>query len=179
MKVLCTPIKTSEEDIRTKLQQEGKFNFNHLLIRNKEITGVELRYVEYFVLKYHMIHKRSLLSKKPDGLRYTHQNVNLLGNGSTGTTSLMETLPEMVTVDVDARQLQKADYGPDKMHTSARTTMIKMNRRHAGGGIPQFELQEAVSLYRPFWLVYYGDARKDGRRLCSVRPADGFTVGKW
>ena len=126
-----------------------------------------------------MIHRRGFLRKLPLEQAYSRQTVYLLGNGSTGYTSVMEVLPETQTVEVNENQLQPADYGPDKMSLNARITMLKMYRRRVGGRIPDFELLEAKSLYRPFWLVYYGEPKNNGRRLCSVRAADGFTVGKF
>lgn len=179
MKVLCTPVTVSEEVMRQRMHTEGKFSFNQLLVRRKEISRLEIRYVEYFILDYQITHKNIALFRR--GLRnmqkYSHQQVFLLGNGSTGATSFMETQPKTVEMDIPDSQLQKADYGPEQMRLSARTTLTKLVRRHMGGRIPDFQLQGAVSIYRPFWLIYYGQARTDGRQLCSVRSADGYSVG--
>lgn len=180
MKVLCTPVKTSEQAIREQVRGEGKLNFNQLLVRGKQVSRVELRYVEYFVMKYQMIHRKgfSLFRRNSTEVgRFTTQTVYILGNGSTGSTSYMEVLPEMVTEDVTAR-LQKADYPVDRMKLSARITLIKLFRRHMGGRMPDFQMLEATSLYRPFYLIYYDFPRGDGKQLCSVRAADGYSVGK-
>ncbi|MCI8678018.1 MAG: hypothetical protein HFF46_06740 [Lawsonibacter sp.] len=179
MKVLCTPVTVFEEDMRQRMQQEGKFSFNHLLIRRKEISRLEIRYVEYFILDYQIIHKKAAFFRRDqeDMRKCSRQQVFLLGNGSTGATSFMETQPQKVEMDIPDGQLQKADYGPEQMRLSARTTLVKLVRRHMGGRIPDFQLQKAVSIYRPFWLIYYGETRADGRQLCSVRSADGYSVG--
>ena len=178
MRVLCTPVTCQEQDIREELKREGKFNFNRLLVRDKEISRMELRYVEYFILKYRMIHQKKirLFSKREE--TPLAQTVYLLGNGSTGYTSYMEVLPKTLEQEVESGKLQKADYSVERMRGHARITLVKLFRSHGGGWIPNFELLESKSLYRPFWLIYYGNPRRDGRTLCAVRAADGYRVGK-
>lgn len=179
MEILCAPVKTTEEEMRDMLSHEGKLSFNRLVVRGKEITRMELRYVEYFVMKYDMIHKKGYpWSKLPEDQRTSKQKVYLLGNGSTGAVSHMEMIPEMETTDIPKDQIQRADFDVDSMQRTAKATMIKLHRRHMGGRMPSFQLLETISFYRPFWLIYYNSTRKDGRTLCSVRAADGYWVGK-
>lgn len=178
MELLCTPVKVNEEEMRQLLSREGKFALNSVIVHGKEIVGMELRYVEYFVMKYHMIHDRRPLFSRKNAPRQLTQTVYLLGNGSTGAVSHMDADPLKVTQEVASEQIQRADYSADSMQRTAKTTMLKMFRQHVGGWIPSFELLDVQSLYRPFWLIYYNSTRKDGRRLCSIRAADGYQVGK-
>lgn len=176
MKTLATPVRISEQEIRRKATEDNKFSFNRLQVRNRTISRTELRYVEYFVMEYQMIHREWFGLKKEQEPKT--QTVYLLGNGSTGYTSYMEVLPQTIPIDAEENNLQKADYSVDQMSGQAKITLLKLFRRHIGGRIPQFRLVSARSLYRPFWLVYYDGAKKDGRTLCAVLNADGYQVGR-
>ena len=180
MNISCTPVIKSETEIRESICSEGKFNLNWLFTRNCKIRNIELRYVEYFMLKYNMVHNVkgfSFRTKKQEVA--ARQPIYLLGNGSTGAVSYMEIQPKIVSMNLDPHQLQPADYSVESMNGNARLVMMKVFRRTIGGRIPSFELVNSVSFYRPFWLIYYDKMREDGTSLCAVRAADGYSVQKF
>ena len=179
MKIECTPVTLSEEELRERLERMGPFNLNRFLIGRRPIRKIELKYVEYLLLDYEVDCKKSgLLS----GLRHERRDaephgIRLIGNGSTGSVSYMETFPKTEYRDVEQAQIQGKDFGPAEMARDARMLIAKVMRRLLGQRFPNAVLTRVKSIYRPFWAVYYGDVReKDGKSLCWPWAADGFTV---
>lgn len=174
MLISCTSVVLEKEELEKKLRKRGIFNPNRFLIGNRPITKIELRYVEYLILEYDLTFRENLLDLKRE--QGSTVGIRLIGNGSTGSVSFLEKMPETEQREFGELLVQKADYKAEDMRKEAVFTAGKVCRKLLGKRCRQVELKNVWSLYRPFWAVFYGEPRKDGSVLCCPYAADGFTV---
>lgn len=177
MMVSCTPIVLDRVELEKKLQKHGFLNFGRFLTGGRPVTKIELKYVEYLILDYEMKLGKGLGAFLKGGSKQPEtQRIRMIGNGSTGNVSFLEIIPPLETRDVPESIMQSKDFGPDDMKQNAKHIGITVCRKLTGKICREIELTKVSSIYRPFWAVYYGESREDGKVLCRPYAADGFTI---
>lgn len=166
MVISCTPIVLEKEELEKKIYKHGFLNFSRFLAGGRPVTKIELKYVEYLILDYKMGLGRKLEA----------QSIHMIGNGSTGSVSFLKAIPVLETKEIPESMIQYKDYGPEAMKQNAKQIATVVCRKLTGKICRQIELTKVTSIYRPFWAVYYGEPRKDGKVLCRPYAADGFTI---
>jgi len=177
MLIECTLVVLSKEELKQRLQNRGIFNPNRFLTGSRPVTKMELRYVEYLILDYRMESGRSwfqIIKNHPEESEV--QEIRLIGNGSTGSVSFLEATPDTELREIPESMIQPKEYDADDMSQDAKYLTVKIGRRLAGRYYQKLELTGISSIYRPFWIAYYGEPRKDGKVLCCPHAADGFIV---
>lgn len=176
MLIACTPVVLEKEDLEKKLKTGGFFDLNRLLTGGRPVSKMELKYVEYLLLDYEIKLGKSLGALLKRGEQPMVQGIRLIGNGSTGSVSFLETVPAIRTMEIPESMIQHKSYGPDEMKKDANYVAATACRKLTGRRCRELELKSVSSIYRPFWAVYYGEPRKDGKVLCRPYGADGFVI---
>lgn len=178
MLITCTPVVLNKEDLERKLNTKRFLDPNSLLTGGRSVTKMELKYVEYLILDYEIRLGKGLGAFLKGQRQQEVQGIRLIGNGSTGSVSFLETVPSARMMEIPEAMIQRKDYGPNDMKKEAGYLAAMVCRKITGRRCQEIELKNVSSIYRPFWAVYYGQPRKDGKVLCRPYGADGFTIKK-
>lgn len=176
MLIACTPIVLEKEELEKNLSSKRFLSLNRLVTRGYPVTKIELKYVEYLILDCEIKLGKGLIDLLKGEKGQETSRIRLIGNGSTGSVSFLEAVPVTQTMEVPESVIQQKDYGPEDMKKEAGCVAAVVCRKLTGRRCQGIELKEVYSIYRPFWAVYYGEPRKDGKILCCPYGADGFTI---
>ena len=176
MQIECTQLVMDEEELRKKLKKDI-FSFNAFVIGRRPISRIELKYVEYLVMEYDLIFKSNPIQKfiAPQAASSCYK-LRVIGNGSTGDVSFLSKVPETEKKTVQEADVQYRVYEPNDMDRDVQNIAAKVSRKELGLRFPKARLSSIKSVYRPFWAVYYGAPKSDGRQLCCPYAADGFVI---
>ena len=177
MQIECTSITLSKEDLEKQLQKKGTLWLNKLFTCGRTVSNIELKYVEYLILEYKISFRKNLGTMLSGNREQENmQSIRMIGNGSTGSVALLEMLPSLEVKDVPASMIQPKDYEPENMKFDSKQVAVIFSRKMLGKRCRTIEFTGVTSVYRPFWAVYFGEARADGKMLGRPYAADGFTI---
>ena len=137
---------------------------------------------------------RSLLSFKGDGTQEKSQppilidkdassglhKILIISNGTSGAPALVDTIPEIEQIEIDEEEyediVQEADFTEDEMITNAKKLAVRVMHRMVGG-IPEVGNIRTKTIYRPFYVAFYGDVVEGNKVRYITIPADsGYTT---
>jgi len=96
----------------------------------------------------------------------------MLANGSTGSVAWVENMPDIVTLqDVDETCVQLSDKSDNDLIRRGRKIALKVIHRFAGG-IPELEVVRIETVFRPYWVAFYGDVAEGKKVRYKPIPAD-------
>ncbi|MEI8216616.1 MAG: hypothetical protein WCF96_05910 [Eubacteriales bacterium] len=140
------------------------------------LTKLQLHYFEYKLLRLETTFDKPLLfrllpSRKK--LLSKKMEVMILGNGTTGSVALVESHPDLVAVDLEDDSCIQYAYCPEEnMIANAKKLALRVLHRMRGG-MPSVEEIETTSVFRPFWVAYYGEVVPGNKVRYKTIAADG------
>jgi len=168
MDIQIFPIKLAREEAETMARQKGGL-FWRTVFSRKDLSELRQHFVEYKVITLEAVFRptiiQRLLFRKTD---IRKQKIQMLANGSTGSVSWIESMPEIVTMNgVDENAIQLSDRNDDRLVSRCRKVAVRVMHRFAGG-IPELEVLSIESVYRPFWIALYGNTSANNK--CRYLP---------
>ncbi|UWD49282.1 hypothetical protein NYR90_03355 [Clostridioides difficile] len=175
MDIRVLPIKI-EKDEAIDIAKSGKNSLlSRLILKNKEAHEVRLHYIEFKVVTLKIHQNKSIFMKKKQASNINE--LNILVNGSTGAGSIVPELPIAETVkNIDSNIVQYSDKDERRVKAKANKMAIRLAHRFMGG-IPEVEIVNIESIFRPYWVVFFGKVELNTRVSYLPVEADGFVIG--
>lgn len=166
--------KMSREEAWKIAERKGDWLWN-LVFNKHPLTELRLMYIEYVLLELETASSPTLVSKlKKAPFKPIRKNIQVLVNGSTGGVALVGDndlkIEDMVFDDNTEYQLSAFDH--EEVVKRAKMLAHKVTHRTMGG-MHEAEIVGQSSLYRPFWVAFYGEVREGNRVRYITIPADG------
>ncbi|HBF4082744.1 TPA: hypothetical protein KQC97_000838 [Clostridioides difficile] len=175
MDIKALPIKITKEEA-IEIAKSGKNSlFSKLILKNKYAHEVRLHYIEFKIVML-KIHKTKSIFKNR---RYSNDinELKILVNGSTGSGSIVQDFPTYEIVkNVDCNIVQYSDKDERRVKAKANKMAMRLTHRFMGG-IPEIEIVKIESIFRPYWVVFFGKVELNRRVSYLPIEADGFVIG--
>ncbi|MDB0440417.1 hypothetical protein C4R89_12830 [Clostridioides difficile] len=175
MDIRALPIKITKDEA-IDIAKSGKSSLlSRLILKNKEVHEVRLHYIEFKIVTLKIHPNKSTFMKKK---RTNNVNeLNILVNGSTGAGSIVQELPiSEIVKNVDSNIVQYSDKDERRVKAKANKMAIRLAHRFMGG-IPEVEIVKIESIFRPYWVVFFGKVELNTRISYLPVEADGFVIG--
>ena len=145
-----------------------------VVFSSNKLSEIRQHFIEFKLITFEAIHKpttfEKLVSKKTE---IKKQTITLLANGSTGSVSWVDSMPEIVLIkNIDSNIVQTSDRDNAYMISRGRRLATKVMHRHIGG-VPELEVLKIESVFRPYWIAFYGDAIEGKKVRYKPIAADG------
>ncbi len=173
MDIRLFEIKVSREEAAERARRKGSLVWKAVFAKAR-LSEIRQHFIEFKLLTFEVLHRPSLLERWFFHRTETKkQTVTVLGDGSTGAVAWVESLPRIVELSgVDENIVQWADQRDDRLANRARALALKVVHRHVGG-VPEINLLRVESIFRPYWIAFYGEVI-EGRKVRYLPiPADG------
>lgn len=177
MMVSAFPAVSSKEDIKKNGRAFGGI-LGRVLLLNRKPTSIRLFYIEFKIIRLNISYKPSWIDKiLTANNRLKGQNMSLIVDGTCGAAALIDSRPPVVRIEVDENRIQYSDLTDDELLLRARKTATRILRRHIGG-FPMIDLFSIDSVFRPYWIVFYGDPKPGHKVRYIPVPADGCSSNR-
>lgn len=172
MKISAFPIVCSKEDITRDGRVYGGL-LGRLFLLNRKPTSIRLFYIEFKVITLGIEHPPSLIDRWVFGKKTPRfQTMPVIADGTCGATAWADSLPPIVEVEADPQSIQRSDFSDEELVRRAKKTALRILRRHVGG-FPMIEFSSIESVFRPYWIVFYGKLEENRKVRYIPVPADG------
>lgn len=173
MDIKSFPVKINEVEARKIALEKGGM-FWRMVFSKLPVTEIRDHFIEFKLITFMATHKPSLVERllfKKSEIK--KQKVTMLADGSTGSISWVESMPEAVIMKgIDELKVQKSDKENDYLVSRGRRIATQVLHRHVGG-VPELEVVSIETVYRPYWIAFYGDVIEGKRVRYKPIPADG------
>ncbi|MGE5632349.1 MAG: hypothetical protein ACM3TR_14810 [Caulobacteraceae bacterium] len=173
MDINSFPLITTKEEAKALAERKGTF-VGRMLLKGKKVSEIRLHYVEYKLITYEITHNPSFIEKV---INKNHekktQKIKMIANGSTGGVAWAEVLPEIIVVkDIDEDMVQLSDKREEDLISRGKKIATRIIHRHIGS-IPELKVLSVESVFRPFWVAFYGEVVQGVRVSYLPIAADG------
>lgn len=156
MKIQAFPILLSEKEAYACAEKRG--NLLGRLLISKDHIDLKLMYLESREIIFRMTYEPAPLMRllgKKTGPKHS-QKIRMLVEGTRGVPAYMEEEPKLVEVEIDdPSMIQDSEIPDERLIQEARYLARRMVRRQAGRTVT-LEVEEMRSLYRPYYVAFYG-----------------------
>ena len=176
MNINALPIKvTKEEAIDIAKKGRGSF-LSRLILMNKDIHEVRLHYIEFKLVTVEVKYDKSGFRKSNKDNKIN--TIKILVNGSTGAGSLVQDIPKATIVkNINEDIIQYSDKDESRIRGKANKMAMRMSHRFMGG-VPDIKIINIESLFRPYWIVFFGEVKENHRVSYLPVEADGFVINR-
>lgn len=176
MQITATPISMTEAEA-LKVAHGGGNVVGKALYGKKDIT-LRLMYLEsrevIFNLTYQPAPLMRWLGKKTSDR--PAQKIRMMVEGTRCTASYSGEPIKTVDIEVDNEEaVQKTEFSDQEIVQTAKRMAVRMVRRQIGQ-VPFAELYAMRSIYRPYYVAFYGELKMGTRVRYLPIPADGNRV---
>lgn len=175
MDIRALPIKIKKDEA-IDIAKNGKNSLlSKLILKRKDAHEVRLHYIEFKIVTL-KIHKNKSIFMKKKHFNDTNE-LKILVNGSTGAGSIVQELPvHEIVKNVDCNIVQYSDKDERRVKAKANKMAMRLTHRFMGG-IPEIEIVKIESIFRPYWVVFFGKVELNTRVSYLPIEADGFVIG--
>ena len=176
MKINCFEKVVSEEEARKKAEKRGGF-IGKLLIKDDVPITIKPLYIENKIITLEMEFLQNFISKIlfKNKKRNKGTKIRLIGNGSTGGVAYYDSPPKLETKEVNEENIQLSVYDDDTMIRKGKTMARKMVRRQIGGNVI-FNLFNIESVFRPYYVAFYGEMKEGNKVRYIAISADAGSL---
>ncbi|MEG1164041.1 MAG: hypothetical protein RSE31_04880 [Anaerovoracaceae bacterium] len=174
MDVTILEQKMSREQAMKIALKKGDWFWN-LVFHSKPLGELKLLYVEYIIFDIETKSTPGIFHNWRMKSQYipTKKNVQVLVNGSTGGVSLITDKLNLIEKEFDdSVSYQNTSFSDDEVIIRAKKLVQKITHRTMGG-LHEAKIVEYMSIYRPFWVAYYGKMQEGNKVRYITIPADG------
>ena len=176
MQSTATPkVMTDAEALRT--ARQGGNVFGKALYGSGEIT-LKLMYLESREVILDLYYQPAPIMKilgKGEAPTEPSQKIRMVVEGTRCTASYSEDPIKTQEIDVKEEILQKTEFPDDKIVAAAKRHALRMVRRQIGK-VATAELSSMRSIYRPYYVAFYGKYEMGKRIRYLPIEADGHKV---
>lgn len=176
MEIMALPKLMTEEAAMEIAEKRGNF-LGRLLLKEKRIT-LKLMYLESKEIIYNMTYQSLPLMKKSrlSSGGPQAQKIRMMVEGTQCTPAFLDEPLNTVKVQVDEEdQLQNTAFPEQKLIEEGKYLARRMVRRQSGRNVCM-EAESIHSVYRPYYVAFYGDMVEGTRVRYLPIPADGNEI---
>ncbi|WP_371371707.1 hypothetical protein [Sporomusa aerivorans] len=178
MDIRAFPIRIEKEEAGKMAEERGRF-LRKIFCRGKSLSEIRLHFIECKLITYEITHKPNILDKlfaRKTG--NSKQKITMLADGSNSSVAWVDTMPDVVTLaDVHEDQIQYSDKDEKTLVNRGRSVALKVVHRHVGG-IPEIRTVLVESVFRPYWVAFFGEVADGKKVYYSPIAADGCKINK-
>ncbi|HVI41989.1 MAG TPA: hypothetical protein VM577_15160 [Anaerovoracaceae bacterium] len=173
MDIRSFPIKTGKDEAENIARGKGGLLWN-TVFSGMNLTQIKRHFIEFKLITFEATYRPSLIARLFSRKTETKkQTITMLANGSTGSVSWVDSMPDIVTIkDVDDLDVQLSDREDDDLCKRGKKIATQVIHRHVGG-VPELELIKIESVFRPYWIAFYGDVVEGNKVRYKPIAADG------
>ena len=179
MKITATP-KTMSEAEALRVARGGGNVFGKVMYGGKDIT-LKLMYLESREVILNLHYQPAPLMRwlgKDKTCGPTVQKIRMIVEGTRCTASYAEDPLKTCAVEVENENaVQKTEYADDKIFAAAKRPALRMIRRQIGK-VAFAELDSMRSIYRPYYIAFFGEMKMGERVRYIPIAADGNQVSR-
>ncbi|MFR7990369.1 MAG: hypothetical protein ACLU5F_07210 [Anaerovoracaceae bacterium] len=166
-------LKMNSEEAWKIAEKKGDWLWN-LVFRNLPLTRLQLMYIEYEIISIKTVGRPALLSRIRGRSKPICKRMDILVNGTTGGVALIaDQNLQFERIEItDNINLQSAGFDQDEAIKRAKMLAHKITHRSMGG-MHEAEIVNFKSVYRPFYVAFYGDMSEGNKVRYITIPADG------
>ncbi len=177
MKIQTLPRTMNREEAMKNAEKRGNV-FGKLTLKNEEIT-LKLMYFESKEIIFNMTYQdnffQKMFRKNKDAPPNT-QKIRIIAEGTRGTPAFLPYPLKTVEVEVDDPSLiQNSEMPIEKIISDSKFLARKMVRRQKSR-IVHTEVDTITSIYRPYYVAFYGEYKEGNKVRYLTIPADGNVV---
>lgn len=170
------PITMTLEEAKIKAQKQGT-PLARLVLKKGAEYELKLLYVEYKIIEYQLTFRPSRITKLINKILRKESfdsktKIRVIGNGSTGGVAIVTDMPAIIKKEVNKEEIQYSLYKDDHMIEKGKRAATKLVKRQTGG-FPEMSLIKIYSVFRPFYIAYYGELIEGNKIRYLPIPADG------
>ncbi|MBN7772955.1 hypothetical protein [Clostridium aminobutyricum] len=173
MDIRSFQIKIDKKEAEHMALDKGGFLWN-AVFSDRNLTKMKRHFIEFKLMTFEATYQPTWIEryfKHKTGTR--KQLITMLANGSTGSVAWVDSLPEVVTIeDVEDDDIQLSDQEEDLLIKRGKKIATQVIHRHIGG-VPNLELMEIESVFRPYWIAFYGEVIVGNKVRYKPIAADG------
>lgn len=177
MRIVATPKIMTDAEAYAKAKKGGNM-FGKAMYGNKDIT-LKLMYLESREVILDLHYRPAPLMRwlgKTDVKTPSTQKIRMIVEGTRCTASYAEAPVKTVRIDVDDETaIQKTEYTDEQIIAAAKRPALRMVRRQIGK-VATAELSSMRSIYRPYYVAFYGELKMGERVRYLPIAADGNKV---
>ncbi len=178
MDIKVFPISIEKEAAGLMAEARGKW-LRKLFCRGKALSEIRLHFIECKLITYEISHRPNLLdrlfSRRAGGSK---QTITMLADGSNSSVAWVDTMPSVVTLEnVQEEQLQYSARDEQFLINKGRSVALKVVHRHVGG-IPEIRELKVESVFRPYWIAFFGEVIEGKKVHYTPIAADGCKIQK-
>jgi hypothetical protein len=138
------------------------------------LTQIKRHFIEFKLLTYEVTYQPTFFERYfKHNTEIRKQTITLLANGSTGSVAWVDSMPDIVKIkNVDDLDIQLSDKKDDALTRRGKKIATQVIHRHIGG-VPYLELIKMESVFRPYWIAFYGDVIEGKKVRYKPIAADG------
>ncbi len=159
--------KMQKEEAMKIAEKKGDWLWNIVFCKSP-LSEVRLIYIEYVLLDIETVSSPTLMNKiRKKASQPVRKKLKVLVNGSTGGVSLVTDQ----NLQIEEIELNDEAEMQNKAFDDAEADNKIPHR--AMGGMHEAEIVGRLSIYRPFWVAFYGDMKQGNRVRYITIAADG------
>lgn len=176
MKIQVVPKTMNEEEAMEVAEKRGNF-LGRLLLGKKKIN-LKLMYIESKEITFEMTYMDTFLRKiftQKESLP-RKQKILMLAEGTRGTPAYLEKPIKTQSLQItDPAQVQTTEIPQDELIENAKRLAGRMIRRQIGSYVT-LEVLQLRSIYRPYYIAFYGELVENTKVRYIAIPADGNII---
>lgn len=178
MNIRAFPICLNQEEAGKMAEKQGYW-LRKIFCPGKALSEVRLHYIECKLITYEVSHQPSLLDRLfARQAKAGKQTITMLADGSSSSVAWVDAVPTIVTLEnVYEDQIQYADKDEKFLINKGRSAALKVIHRHVGG-IPEIRELKVESVFRPYWIAFFGEVIAGKKVHYSPIAADGYKIQK-
>jgi len=174
MKIKCFP-KTMSEEQAMKIAKGGGNVLGKTLYGNKK-DNIKLMYLENRYIQYEMTYSTNIIDKRlKKDKEARKQKIRAMVEGTRCTASYVPDEINLEIKDIPDENIQFTEFKDEQIIGKGRDACRRMVRRQIGSYITM-EVEEMESVYRPYYIAFYGDLVQGTKVRYLPIPADGNEV---
>lgn len=176
MKIQVVPKTMAEEEAMEVAEKRGNF-LGRLLLGKKKIT-LKLMYIESKEITFEMTYMDTFLRKiftQQEALPHK-QKILMLAEGTRGTPAYLEEPIKTQAMQIlDSTQVQPTEIPQEKLIENAKRLAGRMVKRQIGSYVT-LDVLQLRSIYRPYYIAFYGELVENTKVRYIAIPADGNVI---
>lgn len=176
MNMVITALKQKMERVEALKIAERKGDWLWNMVFHKvPLSELRLMYIEYVLLDIETMSAPTLASRlRGKETEPVRKKLKVLVNGSTGGVSLVtDRNLQIEEIEInEGTDVQQKSFDDEEADKRAKILAHKITHRSMGG-MHEARIIERMSLYRPFWVAFYGDMKEGSKVRYITIAADG------
>lgn len=155
-------------------QRKGDWLWN-MVFHKVPLSELRLMYIEYVLLDIETVAAPTLASRlRGQRTEPVRKKLKVLVNGSTvGVSLVTDKNLQIEEIEItEGTDVQQKAFDDEEADKRAKILAHKITHRSMGG-MHEARIIERTSIYRPFWVAFYGDMKEGSKVRYITIAADG------